>query len=88
MSSSFLVDLQLANTKLHQTQVDKISLPLVPSKAALHVPYLIRPTRESLDNSVKAWAERCGAELIDEYAAAEKGQRTLVYFNSEPGKGE
>jgi hypothetical protein len=72
--------------ELHQTQIKKISLPLDSSKADLHVPYLIRPTKEALDSSVQNWAEKCGAELIDDYAAPEKGQRTLVYFNAEHGK--
>lgn len=64
-----------------------MSLPYSSSKADLHIPYLIKPTRESLDSSVQGWAKKCGAELIDEYATPEKGQKTMVYFNSEHGKG-
>ncbi|BEJ11745.1 hypothetical protein CspHIS471_0202050 [Cutaneotrichosporon sp. HIS471] len=73
--------------ELHQAQIKKISLPLDSSKADLHVPYLIRPTREGLDTSVQSWAEKCGAKLVDDSANAEKGQRTLVYLNVEHGKG-
>ncbi|GMK56367.1 hypothetical protein CspeluHIS016_0302070 [Cutaneotrichosporon spelunceum] len=72
--------------ELHQTQIKKISLPLDSSKADLHIPYLIRPTREALDTSVQSWAENCGAELIDDSATPEKGQRTLVYIHAEHGK--
>ncbi|CAK9783001.1 hypothetical protein CC85DRAFT_286534 [Cutaneotrichosporon oleaginosum] len=72
--------------ELHQTQIKKTSFPLDSSKADLHVPYLIRPTREALDASVHSWADKCGAALATDFASSENGQRTLVYFSAENGK--
>lgn len=74
--------------QLHQSHIEKISLPYAQAHADLHIPYLIRPTREGLDEAVTAWATECGAELIDEYKRPADGERVMVYFNAEHGSGE
>ncbi|TXT10875.1 hypothetical protein VHUM_02380 [Vanrija humicola] len=71
--------------ELHQSHIEKINLPYAKAHADLHVPYLIRPTREGLDEAVTSWATECGAELIDEYKRPANGERVLVYFNAEHG---
>ncbi|WOO82333.1 uncharacterized protein LOC62_04G005827 [Vanrija pseudolonga] len=71
--------------ELHQSHIEKISLPYAPAHADLHIPYLIRPTREGLDEAVTSWAAECGAELIDEYKRPADGERVMVYFNAEHG---
>jgi hypothetical protein len=54
------------------------------AKADFHVPYLVRPDRESLDASVQSWARRCGAELVESLGES-TGDRKLVYVNAEHG---
>ncbi|KAL1412776.1 hypothetical protein Q8F55_000524 [Vanrija albida] len=71
--------------ELHQSHIEKISLPYSQAHADLHIPYLIRPTREGLDEAVTTWAAECGAELIDEYKRPANGERVFVYFNAEHG---
>lgn len=80
--------LALADVQLHQTHLDKMSLPYESSEAGLHVPYLIKPTVESLDASVQSWAKHCGAEVVDQHSRRSNDKRSVVYYNSERGSSQ
>ncbi|OXG47354.1 hypothetical protein C355_05014 [Cryptococcus neoformans Th84] len=40
----------------------------IPSDAHVHIPYLSRPNKRSLDDSLDAWADKCGAAVVDDLA--------------------
>lgn len=40
----------------------------IPSDAHVHIPYLSRPDKRSLDDSLDAWADKCGAVVVDDLA--------------------
>ncbi|OXH27763.1 hypothetical protein J005_05004 [Cryptococcus neoformans] len=40
----------------------------IPSDAHVHIPYLSRPDKRSLDDSLDAWADKCGAAVVDDLA--------------------
>lgn len=67
--------------QLHHSDVDDLYLPYPAKRADLHIPYLIRPDREGLDDGIKAWAGECGAQVVDEYTDAGSGERKVVFLN-------
>lgn len=38
----------------------------IPSDAHVHIPYLHRPDKRSFDDSLDAWADKCGAKVVDD----------------------
>lgn len=38
----------------------------IPSDAHVHIPYLHRPDKRSFDDSLDAWADKCGAKMVDD----------------------
>ncbi|AAW45377.1 hypothetical protein CNI02640 [Cryptococcus deneoformans JEC21] len=58
----------------------------IPPDAHVHIPYLSRPDRRALDDSLEAWARTCGAVVDDAVDAAVGGKRLvrLSVANGEP----
>jgi hypothetical protein len=54
------------------------------AKAALHIPYLVRPARDTLDTAVSSWAQRCGAELVESTDGSGE-VKEIVYVNAAQG---
>lgn len=64
----------------------------IPSDAHVHIPYLSRPDKRSLDDSLDAWADKCGAAVVDDLADVDgkrlvklsiaKGECTSFFFFS------
>ncbi|RXK36546.1 hypothetical protein M231_06205 [Tremella mesenterica] len=60
---------------LHQSHLSSLPLPASPD---LHVPYLVRPSRSSLDASLEEWALVCGAST----SASSTDQKRLLQYSS------
>jgi len=67
----------LANMQLHNSHLASRSLPY-SQKADLSIPYLLRPTRESLDSAVNAWAQLCGAEVVSDVTDDKSGKTVVL----------
>ena len=64
-----------ADLQLHNSHLASRSLPYA-QKADLSIPYLLRPTRESLDSAVNTRAQICGAEVVSD--VTDKSGKTVV----------
>jgi hypothetical protein len=47
-------------------------------KADLSIPYLLRPTKESLDSAINAWAQLCGAEVVSDVSDDNTGKTVVL----------
>jgi hypothetical protein len=68
---------QLADFQLHNSHLASRSLPYA-QRADLSIPYLLRPTRESLDSAVNTWAQLCGAEVVSDVTDAQSGKTVVL----------
>lgn len=48
------------------------------SKPDLHIPYLVKPTREAFDTAIHEWALICGATVADDVRAQPSGKSILM----------
>lgn len=71
--------------QLHQSHLSSLSLPF-PS-ADLHIPYLVRPGRQTFDSAIEEWAQVCGAELLDDFEGVGVG-KAVIRLSAEKGDGE
>lgn len=62
--------------QLHNSHLASRSLPY-SSKADLSIPYLLRPTRGSLESAIDSWAKICGAEVVDS-ASSSAGEKQII----------
>ncbi|KAK8853216.1 hypothetical protein IAR55_003918 [Kwoniella newhampshirensis] len=60
--------------ELHDSRLSELSFP--SHDAHLHIPYLVKPNRRSLDTRVDEWAETCGAEVVTSFNEA-KGKSLI-----------
>lgn len=58
-------DVLTARVQLHASCTSDYG---IPSDAHVHIPYLSRPDKRSLDDSLDAWADKCGAAVVDDLA--------------------
>lgn len=67
----------LTHWQLHQSRISSLRLP--GSKADLHIPYLIRPTKSIIDTAVDEWAKVCGADIVS--STAELNGKSVVQLD-------
>lgn len=80
-------DVLTARVQLHASCTSDYG---IPSDAHVHIPYLSRPDKRSLDDSLDAWADKCGAAVVDDLADVDgkrlvklsiaKGECTSFFF--------
>jgi hypothetical protein len=51
----------------------------------MSIPYLLRPTRESLDSAVDTWAKLCGAEVVSDVSDQSGKSVVLLEVSKEEG---
>lgn len=71
--------------QLHNSHLASRSMPY-DSKADLAIPYLLRPTRNSLDGALDTWAKVCGAEVVDQMDTSGGKQIVVVDAAKDDGK--
>lgn len=79
------IDGTRADIQLHNSHLASRSLPY-DRKADMSIPYLLRPTRESLDSAVDAWAKLCGAEVVSD--VTDKSGKSVVLLEVSKDDGE
>lgn len=71
----------LTKPQLHNSHLASRSMPYdefdANKKPDLAIPYLLRPTRESLDSALDSWAKICGADIVDS-VGADGGEKQII----------
>ncbi|WVQ84487.1 hypothetical protein IAT38_006639 [Cryptococcus sp. DSM 104549] len=70
--------------QLHHSHVPHVG---IPQDAHVHVPYLTRPSRRSLDSSLEAWAASCGAQVVEGLEGLEDGEGEKVVAKVDVAEG-
>lgn len=71
----------LTTPQLHNSHLASRSMPYdkidANKKPDLAIPYLLRPTRESLNSAIDSWAKICGADVVDS-VGTDGGEKQIV----------
>ncbi|KAK1921992.1 hypothetical protein DB88DRAFT_512431 [Papiliotrema laurentii] len=60
---------------LHQSRVSGLRLP--STDADLSIPYLVRPSKEGLDEAIDEWAQICGAQVVADTRSLKDGKNVI-----------
>ncbi|KAL7418502.1 hypothetical protein Q5752_006960 [Cryptotrichosporon argae] len=61
---------------LHHSHIEDADFLPVKRSADLHIPYLVRPARDALEQAARSWALACGAGIS--WIDAAQGERALL----------